>query len=182
MKHRALIDGVPYETETFPAGPGLEIISDVFALLERDERTFFLGLAMGLNDPDEETRQRAWAVAQEALASETLAEIVGNLCAAAGTRPGGMVGLCRRLLEHTTTTKLRLLPDTEGNAAGSVAEEEAVFNTHFQARYGHLFKVLAWVWRVGFGEPLRGDSPSGSQGGREQEDPTKDSPPSASTP
>ena len=130
--HTKAIDGVTYTTKLFPASKGLELMRQIASLVSDEALTLVLGV-----DP-----AKLDGLAKNAALLATIFRGAAERAA-----PGEFSSMVTSILSETTSEQLRL---GEAHGAGSVATH---FDDHFAGRYEHMFEVVTWVLRVGFGEP-----------------------------
>lgn len=124
------IDGVTYTTKTFPATKAIEIGARLARLVEVSSWAAFLEG----EEEEVEVLLKNPAVILEAL--------VG---AAKSQSPAELAQLAKDVLEETEASNVA--------ESGEPGPMSAHFDVHFGGRISHLFDVLVWVLRVGFGVP-----------------------------
>lgn len=124
------IDGIIYTTKTFPATKAIEIGARLARLVEVSS------WAAILEGEEEEV---------EALLNNPAVILEALVSAAKSQSPSELAQLAKDVLEETEAS----------DAAGSgVSGPMSVhYDVHFGGRLPHLFDVLIWVLRVGFGVP-----------------------------
>lgn len=136
--HTTIISGITYTTKTLPATEGLAMLPRIIRLAGEKAMT----LLMGVQSSDVD------ALLSE---GEVMAALLVGMAERASDDQEGW-GLARQVMRYTTADKVRI---GDSEIPGSVFEH---FDTHFAARYQHMFEVCVWAARVGFGGPLS-DSP-----------------------
>lgn len=130
MEHKTTIDGITYKTHTLPTSRGLVVFPKLLALFGEPVLKLFF-VAGG----DEERKS---LLKQPQVLGSILSRVAEN----AAENDGLLV--LRDLFEKTTADKVKI---------GDAEVEDSVhahFDTHFQARYGHLLHVSMWVATVNF--------------------------------
>lgn len=133
-EHTTEIDGTTYKTKTFPAAEGLDLLPRLVSLAGDKALELFLTV----------TDEQAGALAGNA---EVIAAIVTSMAMRAAQVDGGLSGLAKAILRHTTCDAIQI---GAAKGSGNVAEH---FDTHFAGRYKHLLSLCVWVVRVGFAAP-----------------------------
>ena len=167
--HTKVIDGVTYQTTTFGAIAGCELIRRLALMVSSD------AIEMLIAAPDQqievETEDGEDGEDGESK-TVTVPGWVGVLSspaflmrlvtgAAEGSSEGDLSELLQLLLRKTTATPLQI--GAAQGATGNVADH---FDTHFAGRYMHMLEVAGWVLRLGFAVPslddLSGGAPVGA--------------------
>lgn len=130
--HTQEIDGLVYETKTFPATEGLVLLPRLIALL--GEQVF--NLVFATNE-----EQMGGLMADPTV----MGAIMVRIAERAAENDGLLV--CKDLLKYTTCDKVQI---GDGVFPSSVHTH---FDNHFAGNYGHLLKVCAWVARATFVNP-----------------------------
>lgn len=132
-KHKTVIDGITYTTNTFAATQGLIVGAKLARLVDASA----VGEALLAVDVEN---------VESALANPALMlDLV--LSAAKSVSPEEFVDTLKTLIVHVTADKVSI-----GDAVvpGSVFDH---FDTHFAGRYDHLLDVVVWAARAGFIKP-----------------------------
>lgn len=129
-----VIDGYTYTVTPYPASVSVDLLPRLSRLLgEKGMQLLFAPTAEEL----------AVIMAEP----EVIAALVSSAMQRAGELPGGLSSFCKELLATTEVDRVRI-GDAEGK--GSIVTH---FDTHFAARLKHLFDVVTFAARVGFGGP-----------------------------
>lgn len=154
-KHSTIIDDLAYETETFPAGPAINLSAELLSLAPRDELAVVLAIIFRVVDAAKE-KDAAAKLAKDAAATAAMQQaydpdvLVGAACNIAErivARGGNVDVLVRKLLARTTCSQVQIAGGLPPIANGNVSQH---FDSHFQGRIRHLGKVLGWILHVGF--------------------------------
>jgi hypothetical protein len=128
------IGGITYKTKTFPARQALKLAARLARMVVAD--TWKAALALDLEGED---------AGISGVVLDPVAILDGLVSAAKAVPPDEIADLAVDILAETTAS------DVAGSgAAGPVATH---FDSHFAGRLPHLFEVVFWVARMGFGVP-----------------------------
>lgn len=132
-KHKEVIDGIAYETNTFPATQGLIVGAKLARLVDASTVGEAL-LAVDVENVE-------GALANPALMLDMV------LSAANSVSPEEFVSTIKSLITHVTADKVSI---GDAIVPGSVYTH---FDTHFAGRYAHMLDVVVWAARAGFTKP-----------------------------
>lgn len=139
------IDGVTYTTKLFPASEGLELGRRLARLVSQDTIAMALLSAPEEGEVTEDDDDNGRSIGSLMSDPTLIASLI--LGAAQSADAGEWASLCLDVLKQTTADKVRI---GDAEVPGSVHKN---FDSHFAGRYSHLFEVVVWAIRVGFGAP-----------------------------